>query len=65
MRRDEYIPPTSFSEAVISKVSDADFHNVMKDVKYSTTPREVVRVRDMETAHYVRERNERGARYYG
>ena len=31
----------------MKKVLDADFETIMKDVKFSTTPREVVTIKDM------------------
>lgn len=40
-----------FSYLVLGKVLDADFDTIMKDIRFSTTPREVVTVGDMENYH--------------
>lgn len=54
-----------YSDAIIRKVSDGDFETVMKSVNFSTTPREVVTINDMERHYYKAVQAGTESRIYG
>lgn len=45
------MPKRLYSPIVLMKSLDADFDTVMKSVAFSTTPREVVTIEDMQELH--------------
>ena len=56
---------SKYVDAVIRKVSDGDFEVVMKSVNFSSTPRDFITIRDMESHYYKAVQNGTEARVYG